>query len=102
MSVLHVANRLLRVTGITLMPTWRLMWDANACSLEDRIDIAARARDCDDLPKAGRSGEVITEADGARVQVMHNGLRVLADAFEGTWMTQLIQRCRGHHEPQEE
>ena len=33
---------------------------------------------------------------------MHNGLRVVADGYCGSWMTELIERCHGHHEPQEE
>ena len=33
---------------------------------------------------------------------MHNGLRMLADGYCGAWMTELINRCQGHHEPQEE
>ena len=71
-------------------------------SLDERVDLATLCRDCDDLPKVAGAGEVITDADGARVQVMHNGLRMLADGYCGGWMTELIRRCQGHHEPQEE
>lgn len=73
-----------------------------AVSLEERIEMAALCRDCDVLPKAADAGAVVTEADGTRVQIMHNGLRVLADGYCGAWMTELIRRCAGHHEPQEE
>ena len=73
-----------------------------AMSLEERIDLAVSCRDCDILPKANDAGAVITDSDGARVQAMHNGLRMLADGYCGAWMTDLIRRCGGHHEPQEE
>lgn len=43
-----------------------------------------------------------TTDDGRRVQMMHNGIKVLADGYYGGWMTRLIELCRGHHEPQEE
>ncbi len=33
---------------------------------------------------------------------MHNGLEVLADGYCGEWMTNIIDRLGGHHEPQEE
>jgi len=33
---------------------------------------------------------------------MHNGMVVLADGYYGSWMTEIIRRLQGHHEPQEE
>jgi hypothetical protein len=45
---------------------------------------------------------VQTLPDETRVQVMHNGIRVLADGYYGEWMTRLIELCSGCHEPQEE
>ena len=66
-----------------------------------RIALTASCRDTDDLPKVADAGEVVT-VGGERVQIMHNGLRVLADGYYGAWMTDLIGRLRGHHEPQEE
>lgn len=71
-------------------------------SPEERIELATRCRDCDILPKVPGAGTVVTDGDGARVQIMHNGLRVLEDGYCGAWMTELITRCQGHHEPQEE
>jgi FkbM family methyltransferase len=71
-------------------------------SIEERIALAQRGRDCDDLPKVPDAGQVQTEPDGTRVQIMHNGLKVLADGYCGEWMTRLIRLCQGHHEPQEE
>ena len=73
-----------------------------AIDMEARIAMATRARDCDDLPKVPQAGAVVPTAAGERVQVMHNGIRVLVDGYCGAWMTDLIGRCQGHHEPQEE
>jgi hypothetical protein len=64
--------------------------------------MTARCRDCDDIPKVAGAGEVTIGPDGTPVQVMHNGLVLLADRYTGRWMTDLIRLCHGHHEPQEE
>lgn len=66
-----------------------------------RIEMTASCRDSDVIPKVKDAGQVVVE-NGTRLQMMHNGLRVLADGYCGPWMTELIERCRGHHEPQEE
>lgn len=70
-------------------------------NVEARIELTTRCRDADALPKAPLAGQVIEEA-GERVQVMFNGLRVVAGGYYGDWMMRLIELCRGHHEPQEE
>lgn len=62
-----------------------------------RIALAVSCRDTDVLPKVAGAGEVV---DG--VQLMHNGVRVEADGYQGPWMTEIIRQLRGHHEPQEE
>ncbi|MCC7253466.1 FkbM family methyltransferase [Hyphomicrobium sp.] len=70
-------------------------------SNEDRIKLAASCRDADAIPKHADAGAVI-DSDGRRVQIMHNGVKVLADQYYGSWMTELVRHLRGHHEPQEE
>jgi FkbM family methyltransferase len=67
-----------------------------------RIEIAVRCRDMDDVPRVAEAGAVHHLEDGTRVQIMHNGLRVLADGYYGDWNTRLIELCHGCHEPQEE
>ncbi len=68
------------------------------------MDLLARTlmtiscRDCDAIPKVGTAGRVL---DGG-VQVMHNGLKVVAGGYYGDWMAHIIRALRGHHEPQEE
>jgi FkbM family methyltransferase len=71
-------------------------------AVEERIAMATRCRDCDPVPKVADAGMVLEQADGRRVQVMHNGLRVVEGGYYGQWMTDLIRLCRGHHETQEE
>lgn len=71
-------------------------------SLEERIAMAVRCRDCDPVPKVAEAGQVFDGEDGQRIQVMHNGLKVVAGGYYGQWMLELIRLCRGHHESQEE
>lgn len=66
-----------------------------------RVRMTAAGRDCDPVPKVADAGRVVDSPAGP-VQVMHNGLRVLADAYQGRWQTEVIHRLAGHHEPQEE
>jgi FkbM family methyltransferase len=76
------------------VPIWR--------TLEERVAIAMRCRDADILPKVANAGAVLRQPDGTDVQIMHNGIRVIAGGYYGAWMQDLITRCLGHHEPQEE
>jgi hypothetical protein len=69
---------------------------------EQRILMATRCHDADMLPKVANAGAVIEQPNGTLVQIMHNGIKVLAGGYYGEWMQDLIRRCRGHHEPQEE
>ena len=73
-----------------------------AMTTEDRIAMATLCRDTDPVAKVPGAGSVRTEPDGTRTQLMHNGIRVIADGYCGAWMTRLIEACRGHHEAQEE
>ena len=58
-------------------------------------------RDCDSIPKVANAGAIVSEG-GNSVQIMHNGVRVIAGGYYGDWMAEIIQRLQGHHEPQEE
>jgi len=70
-------------------------------TLEERVAMTCRCRDCDSIPKVPDAGRVI-DFNGQRVQIMHEGSRVVADGYCGSWMTRIIESLRGHHEPQEE
>lgn len=58
-------------------------------------------RDTDSIPKVEKAGQILTSDTGS-VQIMHNGLKVVAGGYHGDWMAQIIRGLRGHHEPQEE
>lgn len=66
-----------------------------------RINMTASCDDCADVPKVDGAGSV-SVSDGQLVQLMHDGTRVVAGGYFGAWMQEVIQRLRGHHEPQEE
>ncbi|WPO44312.1 FkbM family methyltransferase [Tardiphaga sp. 42S5] len=66
-----------------------------------RADMTVSCRDCDVIPKVPDAGKVVS-LDGNQVQIMHNGVRVVAGGYYGDWMTGIIERLQGHHEPQEE
>ena len=66
-----------------------------------RIAMTVSCRDCEGVPKVADAGRIVEE-NGERVQIMHNGLRVAALGYHGAWMSEIITRLRGHHEPQEE
>jgi FkbM family methyltransferase len=66
-----------------------------------RADMTVSCRDCELIPKVPDAGRVIA-IGGRAVQIMHNGVNVVAGGYYGEWMTGIIQRLRGHHEPQEE
>jgi FkbM family methyltransferase len=74
----------------------------DTATAEQRIEMTTKCRDMDTVRRVSRAGQVQTLPDKTRVQIMHNGLRVLADGYYGEWMTRLIESCRGCHEPQEE
>jgi FkbM family methyltransferase len=75
------------------VPVWR--------DLPFRIAMTTSCRDCDNIPKVPRAGSVVEE-NGQHVQIMHNGVRVIAGGYDGDWMTEIIKQLKGHHEPQEE
>jgi FkbM family methyltransferase len=66
-----------------------------------RIALTTSCRDADAIPKVAGAGSV-EPGDGQATQLMHNGLRVVASGYYGAWMQTIIERLRGHHEPQEE
>ncbi|MEY4488292.1 MAG: hypothetical protein RIQ79_800 [Verrucomicrobiota bacterium] len=69
---------------------------------DGRVAMTCRCRDAASIPKVPNSGAVVTDESGHRIQIMHNGVKVVADGYCGAWMTDLITRLNGHHEPQEE
>ena len=64
---------------------------------EDRIVLTTSCSDSSEIPKVKDAGVVVDNH-----QIMHNGIKVIRDGYQGAWMTEIITRLRGHHEPQEE
>jgi hypothetical protein len=89
--------RLLNFAGIVLEFNFPPVLLDNAT----RADMTVSCRDCDLIPTVPDSGKLIS-FEGRPVQIMYNGLRVVAGGYCGDWMTGIIERLRGHHEPQEE
>lgn len=58
-------------------------------------------KDTDAIPKVHNAGEVITH-NGYPCQVMHNGVLIHEGCYHMDWMTNIIKKMKGHHEPQEE
>jgi FkbM family methyltransferase len=67
----------------------------------ERVEMTVSCKDAEDIDRVPNAGKVISK-DGKKYQVMHNGLLVVADGYYGSWMTDLIKKLRGCHEPQEE
>jgi lipopolysaccharide transport system ATP-binding protein len=67
----------------------------------DRVAMTISCRDSNTIEKVANAGS-IEIYDGKQVQIMHNGLRVVAGGYYGEWMTNIIAGLKGHHEPQEE
>lgn len=66
-----------------------------------RIELTTAVRDTDRIPKVANAGHTTVHA-GVPVQIMHCGVRIEQDCYYGPWMTEVIRRLHGHHEPQEE
>ena len=69
---------------------------------DSRVELTASCRDADYIPKVPNAGTVHEGADGRKFQVMHNGIKVSADGYYGPFITTIVERLKGHHEPQEE
>ena len=49
----------------------------------ERVALGTRCRDADPVPKIDGAGRVFLDPDGRRIQLMHNGIQVLADGYYG-------------------
>ena len=70
-------------------------------SLMRRVIMTSKSQDSNSVPKVNNAGSIFQD-NGKSIQLMHNGLRLIEGCYYGDWMTEVIKRCRGHHEPQEE
>jgi hypothetical protein len=58
---------------------------------EERIAMTCSCRDADQIPKVSDAGKVL-QVEGQRVQIMHEGTRVVAGGYNGAWMERTIGR----------
>ncbi len=56
-----------------------------------RIKLTTSCRDSDVIPKVADAGQMRSE-NGAPVQIMHNGLRVIQGGYHGDWMAEVIKK----------
>jgi FkbM family methyltransferase len=66
-----------------------------------RSAMTLACHDADYLPRVKGAGTTKT-VKGVPVQIMHNGLYVERNGYQGQWMTDIIKGLKGVHEPQEE
>jgi FkbM family methyltransferase len=67
---------------------------------QKRILLATECEDCQDIPKVNDAGNFVGKAH--EFQCMHNGILIKRGSYHGEWMSDLILKLKGHHEPQEE
>lgn len=70
-------------------------------SESERAAMTISCHDTDVIDKVKNAGKIVYDGK-YKVQIMHNGLKVLAGGYYGDWMVDIIKKLHGHHEPQEE
>lgn len=65
------------------------------------MEMTTSCKDCSQIPKVQDAGK-IRISGGSNWQVMFNGLEVKHLGYHGNWMSEIMLRLQGHHEPQEE
>jgi FkbM family methyltransferase len=103
-------KKILKVTTnntdvVSEVPSWKdllLFSDSPFIKSEaERAVMTIQCHDTDDIEKVKDAGKLV-HVGKDKVQIMHNGLKVLAGGYYGEWMVDIIKKLRGHHEPQEE
>ena len=62
---------------------------------------ASLCNDCETIPKVENAGEIL-KINNENCIIMHNGVMIYENSYHGIWMSDIIKKLRGHHEPQEE
>jgi len=71
--------------------------------IKKRVVLTTSCNDCGYIPKHYKAGQVeYNDMVGKEIQYMFNGLKIIKGCYHGDWMTYIIGKLRGHHEPQEE
>ena len=66
----------------------------------NRVHLATSCNDCSGIPKVNGAGNFFGEEN--EYQMMHNGVLIKRGSYHGEWMSEIISKLEGHHEPQEE
>jgi FkbM family methyltransferase len=66
----------------------------------NRVHLATSCNDCSGIPKVNGAGSFFGLEN--EYQIMHNGVLVKRGSYHGEWMSEIISKLKGHHEPQEE
>ncbi len=70
-------------------------------SAKQRAEMTMACGDADYIPRVKQAGSS-KKINGVDVQVMHNGLMVKKNGYQGEWQAETIKKLKGVHEPQEE
>lgn len=97
-SNVDTGNTSAPLSGIDLLVNTPGLWRMNE---QQRAAMTVSCRDTDYIPKVKNAGSLV-KYKGDEVQVMHNGLKMVAGGYHGDWMAGIIEQLHGHHEPQEE
>lgn len=68
---------------------------------QERAAMTIACKDADHIPRVANAGKS-EQVNGKKVQIMHNGLKVLQNGYQGEWEADVISKLKGIHEPQEE
>jgi len=72
-------------------------------SIKKRVALTISCTDCKDIPKFEKAGQVEYDHSlNQQIQYMFNGIKIVQGCYHGDWMTYIIAKLKGHHEPQEE
>jgi hypothetical protein len=71
-------------------------------SFESRVKLTSSCKDCDNLERSEKAGQIVVEKSGEKYQYMFNGVKILYNTYHSPWMNTIIRNLKGHHEPQEE
>lgn len=75
--------------------------DPMQLTVEERAAMTMSCNDTEDLPRVKDAGVVRIEK-GKKIQIMHNGVKVVAGGYYGDLIQSIVTALKGHHEPQEE
>lgn len=80
---------------------FRTLYGDNPYYDQKQVERVLSCTDTESIPKVHNGGEII-DLENNKCQIMHNGVLIHQGCYHADWMTDIIKKLRGHHEPQEE